>query len=153
MNYSTNLLTAILLISITGCVTEPEITSSQNLPISAKAQINSHSIKLEVPKTSREKATGLMYRTFLDDNKGMLFEFKPAQKLNFWMKNCKIPLDMIFLKNGIVENISAKRLPCTKDPCPNYAPDKPIDQVIELRGGRAAEINIKIGDRIQINHF
>jgi uncharacterized membrane protein (UPF0127 family) len=146
MNYST--LVAISCLILTGCGTE--ITSSQTLPISAKTQISNQLIELEVAKTSKEKATGLMYRTFLSDNRGMLFEFKPAQQVSFWMKNCKIPLDMIFLKNGVVESISIKNPPCTKSPCPNYAPNKPIDQVIELRSNRVAELNVKVGDRIEI---
>lgn len=148
MNYLALLI--VICLTLTGCVTEPEVTSSQTLPISAEIQIKNQLIKLEVAKTSKEQATGLMYRTFLDDNAGMLFEFKSAQRLNFWMKNCKIPLDMIFLKDGIVENISVKNPPCTKTPCPNYAPSKPIDRVIELRGGRVAELGVKVGDRIEI---
>jgi uncharacterized protein len=150
MNYSIKLLSVGLALTVTGCLSQPKITSSQNLPISAKFQANNQVIKLEVAKTPKEQATGLMYRTFLDDNRGMLFEFRPAQKLKFWMKNCKIPLDIIFLRNGVVIAIAAKAPPCTADPCPNHAPPQPIDQVIEIRGSRATELGIKTGDQIKI---
>jgi len=151
MKYSTNLLTiGTALFLVTGCVANPEIISSQNLPISAKAQINNHSMELEVAKTAEQQDIGLMYRTSLPDNIGMLFEFKSAQSVSFWMKNCKISLDMIFLRNGVVEAIELSAPPCTADPCPTYGPDTAVDRVIELRGGRATELGVKVGDRIEI---
>jgi len=155
MNYSINLLTICIAlgVSVTGCMADPEIVSSQSLPISAKAQINNQSIKLEVAKTSREQDTGLMYRTSLPDDRGMLFEFKSARKVSFWMKNCKISLDMIFLRDGVVETIQVSAPPCTTNPCPSYAPDTAVDRVIELRGGRATELGVKVGDRIKIEFF
>ncbi len=151
MKYSTNLLTiGTALFLVTGCVANPEIISSQSLPISAKAQINNHSIKLEVAKTSKQQDIGLMYRTSLSDDRGMLFEFKSARRVSFWMKNCQISLDMIFLRNGVVEAIELSAPPCTADPCPTYGPHTAVDRVIELRGGRATELGVKVGDHIKI---
>ena len=80
----------------------------------------------------------------------MLFKFKSPQKVSFWMKNCQISLDMIFLRDGVVKAIELSAPPCTADPCPTYGPDTAVDQVIELRGGRAAELDVKVGDRIEI---
>jgi hypothetical protein len=155
MKYSSNLLTlyTALFLCLTGCVPNPEIISSQNLPISAKAQINSHSIELEVAKTAEQQDIGLMYRTSLPDDRGMLFEFKSARGVNFWMKNCQISLDMIFLRDGVVEAIELSAPPCTADPCPTYEPNTAVDRVIELRGGRATELGVKVGDRIEIEFF
>ena len=134
--------------------------SGQVLPVSARVRIAdrplakpSERIELEVAKTSEQQAIGLMYRTSLADDRGMLFEFKPARWVNFWMKNCKISLDMIFLRDGVVEAIAAETPPCTADPCPTYGPNTPVDRVIELRGGRAAELGVKVGDRIEIEFF
>ena len=96
---------------------------------------------------------GLMYRTSLPDDRGMLFEFKPARGVNFWMKNCKISLDMIFLRDGVVEAIGAF---CTSLYCRSLSylrADTAVDRVIELRGGRAAELGVKVGDRIEIEFF
>ena len=127
--------------------------SAQVLPISARARIADRPIELEVAKTSEQQAIGLMYRTSLADDRGMLFEFKPARWVNFWMKNCKISLDMIFLRDGVVTAIAPESPPCTTDPCPTYGPDTAVDRVIELRGGRAAELGVKVGDRIAIEFF
>jgi uncharacterized membrane protein (UPF0127 family) len=127
-----------------------EIKSSQLLPISAKTEINNQKFELEVAATKKEQDTGLMYRTSLPNNRGMLFKFKSPQKVSFWMKNCQISLDMIFLRDGLVKAIELSAPPCTADPCPTYGSDTAVDRVIELRGGRAAELGVKVGDRIEI---
>jgi uncharacterized membrane protein (UPF0127 family) len=139
-----------MVIPIIVVTKDKEITESQLLPITAETEINNQKIKLEIAETKREQDTGLMYRTSLEKNRGMLFKFKSPQKISFWMKNCKIPLDMIFLRDGMVEAIELSAPPCTADPCPSYGPDTAIDRVIELRGGRAAELGVKVGDRVKI---
>lgn len=125
-------------------------TPSQMLPISAQTQIKGQQIALEVARTSQQQAIGLMNRTALDPNRGMLFPFDPPQPVNFWMKNTLIPLDMVFLRDGIVKAIATDVPPCTTMPCPSYGPEVPIDQVIELRGGRATELGLTVGDRVTI---
>lgn len=122
----------------------------QVLPITAQAQIGQQVINLEVAQTPRQQAMGLMYRQSLAPDRGMLFAFEPPRPVSFWMKNTKISLDMIFLRQGKVMAIAANVPPCTATPCPVYGPERPvaIDQVIELRGGRAAELGLVVGDRI-----
>lgn len=122
----------------------------QILPIAAKAIINQEQIELEVAQTPEQQAIGLMYRTSLADNRGMLFPFDPPQITAFWMKNTKIPLDMIFLREGIVRSIEANVPPCQVNPCPSYGPKIPIDAVLELGAGRSAELGLKEGDRVEI---
>ncbi|WP_234996643.1 DUF192 domain-containing protein [Planktothrix sp. PCC 11201] len=123
----------------------------QMLPITAKAKIGGELIQLEVAKTPQQQALGLMYRTDLADDRGMLFPFAQPRVVGFWMKNCKIPLDMIFLRGDVVKAIQVNALPCEQEPCPTYGPDVPVDRVIELRGGRSQELGLKVGDRIPIN--
>lgn len=93
-----------------------------------------------------------MFRTELAKDRGMLFVFNPPRSVKFWMKNTLIPLDMLFMSNGVVKYISANVPPCRVATCPSYGPDAqiPIDSVIELRGGRAAELKLKVGDRLKI---
>jgi len=122
----------------------------QMLPITAKAKIGGQVIQLEVAKTPQQQALGLMYRTDLADDRGMLFPFAQPRLVGFWMKNCKIPLDMIFLRDDVVKAIQVNALPCEQEPCPTYGPDVPVDRVIELRGGRSQELGLKVGDRIPI---
>ena len=126
-------------------------SQGQELPMSAIAIIAGTPIALEVAKTPQQQATGLMYRMSLAKNRGMLFPFDPPQSVSFWMKNVAINLDMIFLRDGKVQAIEANVPPCTTLPCPTYGPDATlVDQVIELRGGRAAELGLKVGDAIAI---
>ncbi|MGL4501033.1 MAG: DUF192 domain-containing protein [Planktothrix sp.] len=132
----------------------PIITQEQGgqmLPITAKAKIGGELIQLEVAQTPQQQALGLMYRTDLADDRGMLFPFAQPRVVGFWMKNCKIPLDMIFLRDDVVKAIQVNALPCEQEPCPTYGPDVPVDRVIELRGGRSQELGLKVGDRIPIN--
>jgi len=130
----------------------PEHTAllGQMLPITAEATIAGEVIHLEVANTAYEQAIGLMYRAELADDRGMLFPFDPPRRVNFWMKNVHIPLDMVFLKEGQVVAITANAPPCTVVNCPLYGPTQPVDQVLELRGGRAAELNLQVGDTIDL---
>ncbi len=124
----------------------------QKLPETAQMTVRGQTIRLEVARTAEEQSMGLMYRTDLAKNKGMLFVFEPPRPVRFWMKNTLIPLDMIFMSNGVVKYIGAKIPPCQVDPCPSYGPAQqiPIDRVIELRSGRAAELKLKVGDRLKV---
>ncbi|MBE9015330.1 hypothetical protein C7Y66_07970 [Chroococcidiopsis sp. CCALA 051] len=125
----------------------------QNLPISAYATIAGRRFELEVAKTPQQQQTGLMYRTSLADNRGMLFVFESPQPTRFWMKNTLIPLDMIFLREGRVIEIAADVPPCKTTTCPTYGTDTEIDKVLELRSGMTAQIGLKVGDRVEIQYL
>lgn len=135
---------------------EPTVAASvkplpgQVLPITATAKIANQMFELEVAKSRQQQAIGLMYRTFLPANRGMLFPFNPPQSVQFWMKHCRLPLDMIFLRQGKVIAIAANTPPCKSDPCPVYGPNELTDQVIEIRGGLAASIGLKVGANIEV---
>ncbi|MEO1144400.1 MAG: DUF192 domain-containing protein [Cyanobacteria bacterium J06638_22] len=122
----------------------------QQLPITAETEINGETIQLEVARTRSELSMGLMFRPSLEDDRGMLFVFERPRVLQFWMKNVLIPLDMVFLRDGEVQAIVTAP-PCEADPCPTYGPrDRQSDSVIELRGGRATELGLSEGDRVEI---
>jgi len=107
---------------------------------------------VEVADTDEKWTTGLMYREYIADDFGMLFVSRDEEYHSFWMKNCKIHLDIIFLdRNKQVINIHADVPPCTYTPCPSYPSDRPAMYVLELRGKRAQEINLKPGDVISFN--
>jgi uncharacterized protein len=122
----------------------------KSLPISAKALVANQVIGLEVARTPQQQAVGLMYRTDLAANRGMLFLFNPPQTVNFWMKNVQIHLDILFLKDGEIKAIAPKAPPCTTTPCPTYSSGIPVNQVLELRGGQVERLGLKIGSRITI---
>ena len=151
------LLSMLLSIFLIGCsvpttAKPPTLTSgSQTPPISAIDNVpKGTTIQLEEAQTSEQQAKGLMYRPALPDNRGMLFGFPSAQPVSFWMKNVPVALDMVFLHKGVVKYIQAAAPPCASEPCPTYGPNTPIDKVIELRSGRAAELKLKVGDIVKI---
>ncbi len=127
--------------------------SGQMLPIGAKAIMGGEVIELEVTETPEQKMLGLMFRKHLPDNRGMLFPLEPPDYPRFWMKNVEISLDMIFLRDGIIQAMAQNVPPCTAAPCPTYGPQILIDRVIELRGGRAAELGLAVGDRVKIEYL
>ncbi|MBD3881101.1 DUF192 domain-containing protein [Phormidium tenue FACHB-886] len=130
--------------------TQIPTTGGQVLPIKAEAEVAGQTIQLEVAETPEEQAMGLMFRPPLPDDRGMLFPFDPPRQVRFWMENTPSPLDMVFLRQGEVKHIAANAPPCTRQPCPSYGPWTEIDQVIELRSGRAAELGLKVGDQVNV---
>lgn len=122
--------------------------TGQVLPISLNAIVGDRAIGLEVARTPAEKAIGLMFRTEIPEDRGMFFPIEPPQNVRFWMKNVLVELDMIFVREGVVQAIIANVPPCLTENCPNYGPDVPVDGVVELKGGRAAQLGLKVGDRI-----
>ena len=92
-------------------------------------------IQAELADTPQKRATGLMYREHLDADRGMLFTFTQAQAWVFWMKNTKIPLDLIWMneKKQII-HVEQNVPICTRtdDSCPQYRPNEDALYVLEL---------------------
>ncbi len=108
-------------------------------------------LEVEVARTERERAIGLMFRESLDEDSGMIFVYEEDSKEKFWMKNCKIHLDMIFIdKTGVIIDIVKSAPPCYDEPCKFYGPSVPYRFVIETNGGWADGKGINIGDKIKI---
>jgi uncharacterized membrane protein (UPF0127 family) len=106
-----------------------------------------HAFTVEIARTSMQQAKGLMFRSELADDKGMVFPFPETRGASFWMKNTFIPLDIIFVRaDGSIENIAANTTPYSTDPVLSTAP---VAAVLELRGGLAAELGIKPGDKVR----
>jgi len=102
---------------------------------------------VELALTRKHRALGLMYRPELAPNHGMLFIFGQEQQMRFWMKNCLIPLDIIFLHaNGTIINIVANAEPGTET---GRLSNGPAKAVFEIAGGRAAELGIEPGDIVR----
>ena len=108
--------------------------------------INGHKITAEVAQTSEQVTTGLMYRFSLKPDHGMVFVFDRSEPRAFWMKNTYIPLDMIFIRaDGTIARITTAK---ARDDSPVPA-GEPVVAVLELRGGRTAELGIWEGDRVE----
>ena len=92
-----------------------------------------------------------MNRRFLPADRGMLFEFDRDAPVAFWMKNTYIPLDMIFISpKGVVTNVVANAEPLSERAIPSGSP---CVAVLELNGGAAAAIGLKVGDTVRHAFF
>lgn len=129
----------------------PSQSTPQVIPFTQQATINQNIFKIAVAASPLQQQIGLMNRTQLPDDEGMLFPFTPARPVAFWMKNTLIALDMLYIRNGIIREIKPNVPPCKADPCPTYPSAQLIDQVLELRGGLAEQLGIKVGDRVILN--
>jgi len=112
---------------------------------SARGQ--THRFVVEVARTPEEQARGLMERRSLAPDRGMLFPYTTPQPVAFWMKNTLIPLDMIFVApGGRILRIEANTVPLSLDP---VGSGEAVEAVLELAGGRSAELGIAAGDRVE----
>ena len=110
-----------------------------------------HIFKVEVARDPADLQKGLMFRETMDDDKGMLFEFSPPQLVSMWMKNTPLSLDMVFIrKNGEIARIAKRTEPFSEQTIPSGSI---VTGVLEIRGGRADELNIKAGDKIEHPFF
>lgn len=106
-----------------------------------------HHFKVEVADTPQTQERGLMYRRSLAPDRGMLFDFKTVQPVTFWMKNTYIPLDMVFIgADGRIVSIARNAVPMSESMISSAGP---VLEVLELPGGRAAQIDALPGDRVR----
>ncbi|MEJ0052497.1 MAG: DUF192 domain-containing protein [Methylovirgula sp.] len=106
-----------------------------------------HNFNVDVMQSEADLEKGLMFRKSIPADYGMLFDFKHEQTVMMWMKNTFIPLDMLFMdKTGKVVGIVANAEPMSEK---ILTVGKPTDAVLELRGGTAARIDLKVGDQVR----
>ena len=105
-------------------------------------------ILLELAKTKEELSNGLMFREKLDENAGMLFDYGSPKYVNIWMLNTLIPLDIIFINNGIILKIIEHAQPCKALPCKIYNSEYPVNKVLEINSGKSKKMNLKIGQKL-----
>lgn len=105
---------------------------------------------IEVANTPEERTTGLMNRTELGANAGMLFRWDEAAEIrSFHMQNTLIPLDLIGIADGRVVSIDEMQ-PCEITPCISTR-TAPATDALEINAGRSAELGIEAGDRVEIS--
>jgi uncharacterized membrane protein (UPF0127 family) len=152
------LLAAAVLLALAGCRAEPASNAAQPAPprtapsgldlvqLTIAGGGRSHAFTVEMARTAQQQQRGLMFRTALGPDAGMMFPFDPPRPASFWMRNTLIPLDMIFIRtDGTIARIAANAVPRSETP---IAVDETLTGVLEIRGGRAAELGIHAGDRV-----
>lgn len=103
---------------------------------------------VEIADTDEERRIGLMYRTSLPENGGMLFDFSRENSVqSMWMKNTLIPLDMAFIaKDGRIVRIEAMTTPRS---LASISSGEPVAAVLEVNGGRLEALGVKAGDIVR----
>ena len=106
---------------------------------------------IEIADDDAERARGLMFRDALPTGHGMLFIHDAEEPQAYWMKNTKIPLDILYFDDG--RKLVAQQRdvpPCSLgDGCPSYPSDAPARYVLELNAGEAARLQLKDGAELR----
>lgn len=125
-----------------GC----EEQSPAGLP-TVKMKIGSRTFVLEVARTQAEQEKGLMKRDSMPADHGMIFPMPEERVQGFWMKDTRIPLDIIFADhNGKV--VSIHQMEAYDEG--NTSSDLPARYAVELNKGAAKDAGVKVGDILDI---
>lgn len=143
------LLPALLALSASACASSDPTTSW--------VELSGHRYKVEIADDFSERQRGLMFRDEMAKDHGMLFIHEEQQPLAYWMKNTRIPLDILYFDNG--HKLVAQQRdvpPCTAgDRCPAYPSQSadgsivPARFVLELNAGEAAQLGLKTGEELR----
>jgi uncharacterized membrane protein (UPF0127 family) len=102
--------------------------------------------RAEIAADSASQQRGLMYRKRMSANAGMLFDFHRPQYENFWMKDTVLSLDLIFIReDGTISSIAPNAVPFSEVTIPSA---EPVRAVLEINGGRAAQLGIEPGQHV-----
>lgn len=116
-------------------------------PLTVEHKGRMHTLQVEVADTPEEHEQGLMFRTSLPKNEGMLFLFEKPRPVTMWMKNTPLSLDILFIgEGGSIVNIAEKAVPMSLTPIPAK---EPVIAVLEINGGMAKRLGIAAGDTVK----
>ena len=106
-------------------------------------------VRVEIADSLSEQERGLMYRTSLGEDRGMLFVYRSEQPLSFWMKNTRIPLSIAYIdsKGRITDILDMKPL---DDEPPHYVSSEPVQYALEVNQGFFDEHGVEVGDRARL---
>ena len=119
--------------------------------LASQSDVAIANFNVQVADTFATREIGLMFRTDMPANEGMIFLFEKAKSLNFWMKNTLIPLDIIFIdKDWKIFSIQKNVQPCKKDPCPDYPSNGIGKYVLEINAGLSDRLGIESGTQVAL---
>ncbi len=147
-----------LLAALPGCsgsgaasVTAATATTGQTIPVTVATSKGNHVFTVEVARTAADQQKGLMFRTDVGKDGGMIFtpypaEGGPPREASFWMKNTPTSLDILYIRaDGTIASIAENTVPFSETP---LASGEPVAAVLEIVGGRSAELGIAEGDKV-----
>ena len=121
------------------------VSGLQVVPLTVISDNGRHRFRVEVAASPAQQEKGLMFRTAMGADEGMIFPYKQPSQVYFWMKNCPFALDIVYIgKDHRVLNIADAR-PFDETP---LASAGEVSNVLELNNGRAAALGIRPGDRV-----
>ena len=116
-------------------------------PLTIETGTGVHAIEVEVARTADERRVGLMHRTELAPDRGMLFDYGTTRQATMWMKNTLISLDMFFAdEEGRIVTIAERTTPLSEK---RISSGEPVRYVLEMIGGSARRLGIAVGDRLR----
>ncbi|HUD19126.1 MAG TPA: DUF192 domain-containing protein [Patescibacteria group bacterium] len=119
-------------------------------PLAVRVQIDGHVFVVDVAVTNQEKELGLGNRDYMPPDHGMLFVYDHVEAYSYWMKGMRFPLDMVWIKDKTIVDIT-KNIPVSVNgSLPIYTPKVPVDKVLELNAGTSDTYQIKPGDTLLI---
>lgn len=120
--------------------------SAATITLEVTGRDRSEHFQVELAADPESRARGLMHRTELPRDHGMLFIFDERARVAFWMRNTLISLDMLFIRDDQIVHVHHEAKP--GDETRIWSPE-PVDKVLEINGGLARELGIGPGDRIR----
>lgn len=111
----------------------------------------SHVFHVEMALSMDQQTTGLMFRTSVPADSGMLFDWGVSKESQMWMKNTLVPLDMVFINSdGTIRSIAENTVPRSLAVIDSGGP---VRATLELAAGTAAKLDIRVGDKVQEKIF
>ena len=136
-----------------ACLALASCGHEENQPIAPEAlvRIGGTTVRAEVADDDASRQRGLSGRDRLAAGEGMLF-LLPDDSPSFWMKGMRFPLDIVWIKDGRVVDVSADVPPPrgSNAPVPTYSPDRPANRVLEVNAGWAADHGVRRGDAVEV---
>lgn len=122
------------------------VSGLEVIPLTVATGGKTHAFRVELARTPQEQARGLMFRTAMGPDEGMLFPYEEPRILSFWMKNTVLSLDIVFIgPDHRVVNIADHAVPYSEASLTSVAP---AIAVLELNAGRARDLGIVAGSRV-----
>ena len=107
-------------------------------------------LQAEVMVSDEDRAMGLMFRPSLPLDRGMIFVFETSDHHAIWMKNCRFPIDILWLdEERRIAHVEESVPPCRADPCPSYVPMRRASYVIELNAKQARREKAVVGATVR----
>ena len=135
------------LLAVAGLASAVRAEGGPLEPLTIETGTGVHAIEVEVARTPEERGIGLMHRTELAPDRGMLFDFGATRPVTMWMKNTLISLDMFFAESdGRIVTIAERTTPLSEK---RIRSGQPVRYVLEMIAGSAQRLGIAPGDRLR----